>query len=209
MNLLSNDSMLGRMFDFLGHLILLNLLWILTCIPIITIGPATTALYYSVLKMHKGTASSAWKDYIKSLKENFRQSLVAGILLTAVGLVLYLEYGFLTGMEGPASGILTLAVLAVFVLWYILVLYLFPVISAFSNSLGRLTGHACFFAFRHLLYLLPIGAVSFFPMYFTMVDAAMFPFYLFFWLSLGFSLTAWLNGWFFYRMFKPHLEKVS
>lgn len=201
--------MLGRLFDFLGHLILLNLLWIITCIPVITIGPATTALYYSVLKMHKGNASSALRDYFTSFKQNFRQSSIAGVLLSAAGVLLYLEYRFLTSMEGGVSVILSYVILAVFVLWYILVIYLFPVISAFSNKLGTLAGHACFFAFRHILYLLATLAVSYFPMHFTLVDATLFPLYLFFWLSIGFSLTAYLNGWFFYRLFKPHLEKKA
>lgn len=206
MNLLHNDSLFGKLFAFLGHLIMLNILWILCSLPVITLGPSTTALYYSVLKMRKGTDHSAWKDFFYSFKSSFRQSAVSGLILTAAGILLFLERRFLLNMEGSLSAVLGYAVATVTALWFLVVLYLFPVISAFENSLGKLLYHAFYFAFHNIHYLIAICVISFFPMYFTIADAAMLPFYLFFWLSAGFALTAYVNAVFFYRMFTPYLN---
>lgn len=207
MNLLSNDSILGKTFNFLGHLILLNILWILCCIPIVTIGPSTAALYYSVLKMHKGNDSSAAKDFFHSFRQNFRQAAISGVFLTIIGILLYLEYTFLSHTKGFTARLLSLGITALSVIWFILVVYLFPIISAFSNTLKNLTIHVFYFAFRHILLLISILAINFLPMYFTLNDTAFLPFYLFFWLSVGFSLTAYASSYFFYKIFKPHLEK--
>ena len=46
MNLFNEDNFLNQFFLFMGKLIALNLLWMITCIPVITIGASTTALFY-------------------------------------------------------------------------------------------------------------------------------------------------------------------
>ena len=53
MNLFNEDNFLHQFFLFLGKLIALNLLWMISSIPVITIGASTTALYYCTLKLHK------------------------------------------------------------------------------------------------------------------------------------------------------------
>ncbi|MFQ9510793.1 MAG: DUF624 domain-containing protein, partial [Lachnospiraceae bacterium] len=45
------DNPVWRFIGKLVDVALLNLLWIICCIPIVTIGPATTAMYYVTLKL--------------------------------------------------------------------------------------------------------------------------------------------------------------
>ena len=56
-------NMDNKFFTFMGRvadLIILNLLFLLCCIPIVTIGPAITAMYYVTMKMVSASGSSLW-----------------------------------------------------------------------------------------------------------------------------------------------------
>ena len=49
--LFNYDNPVWRFIGKLGDLILLNILWIVCSIPIVTAGAATTAVYYVTLKL--------------------------------------------------------------------------------------------------------------------------------------------------------------
>lgn len=48
---LSNDSMFGKVMTKFGTMIILNIMFVISCLPFITIGPALSALYYSIIEM--------------------------------------------------------------------------------------------------------------------------------------------------------------
>lgn len=205
MNLFSEDSLFGQIFGFLGHLILLNILWIAASLPIVTIGASTTAMYYVALKLHKDGDVCVAKQFFKSFKENFFQATVVWVVLAAAALILFMEGKWLVISGNSSSLVLSYALVGIGLFAGVLFLYMFPVIAAFRNTLGKLLGHAVYFAFHNMIYLIVTAAVTFLPMYFTMVDAQLFPVYLLVWLMLGFSLSAYINSWFYFRLFKPYL----
>lgn len=192
MNVLSEDSIFGQIFGFLGNMIALNILWLVTSLPIVTIGASTTAMYYTALKLHKDKDVTVWKAFFHSFKQNFVQATAIWAVFAAVEALLlccgFIGIGLITG---------------------VLLLYIFPVIAAFSNTLGKLAGHAFYFAFHKPGYLIATAALTCLPMYFTMVDAKLFPVYLLIWLMCGFSLTAYGNAWFYLRLFQPHLKECQ
>ena len=66
----------------------LNLLWILCSLPIFTMGAATTALYYSTLKIVRGEDSHLTKLFFRSFRQNFKQATLLWLILLAVGALL-------------------------------------------------------------------------------------------------------------------------
>ena len=54
--------------------ILLNIMWLISCVPVITIGAATTAYYYTTHKVIRNQRSGIWKEYWSSFKGNFKQA---------------------------------------------------------------------------------------------------------------------------------------
>lgn len=91
MNFFNEDNFLHRFFLSAGGFIGLNLLWIITSIPLITVGASTTALYYCTLKLHKDKDISIWKCYWKSFRGNFFQSTVVWLGLVAAGICVWFE----------------------------------------------------------------------------------------------------------------------
>lgn len=61
--------------NLLGQLIFLSILWSLCCIPMITIGTSTSALYYTVVKVLRRNQDSLVHAFFRELRDNFFQSL--------------------------------------------------------------------------------------------------------------------------------------
>lgn len=90
----SADSLPMRILSFLSNLIILNLLFIFTSIPIITIGDSFTALYAVIFKIYRKEDPGIIKEYFKAFKTNFKQSTLIWIplmfIIAILGMDVYL-----------------------------------------------------------------------------------------------------------------------
>jgi len=77
------------------NLIQLNLLYILFCLPVITIGPATAGLTYVLKRYSAGEHSWIRSDFIEHFKKNFRQGFCIGTVNLIVYILLLTNYLFL------------------------------------------------------------------------------------------------------------------
>ncbi len=207
MNLLNEDNVIHIFLNKLGDIIVANLLFLLCCIPIITIGPALTALYHCMLRTVKGNNNGTTKTFFRAFKENFRQSLIVWLGLLAVGFILFLNIRFLQNTASVVSKPLFYVSLGIAGLVIILALYIFPVIAAFANTTVNLLKNAYVFAFLHFPSTLAIAVITILPMFMTYRDIKLMPLYACCWFFFGFGLTAYVNSLLLYRMFKPFLEK--
>lgn len=207
MNLFNEDNFLHRFFLSAGDLIGLNLLWIITSIPVVTVGASTTALYYCVLKLHKDKDIGIWKCYWNSFRGNFVQATAVWLCLAAAVLCVWFEKRAVVSMPGAMSEVFTYVVCGIALVLLVVAMYVFPTIASFENKTGRLVLFALCFAVRRPVYALCIAAITCLPMYFTLVDAQLFPVYYFVWIMCGFSLTAYGNSWFLWRLFRPYFDK--
>ncbi len=81
-------------FAKLGSLIKLNLLFILFCIPVITIGPATAALMKIVKCYNEQKPVFLFSDFFDSFKQNFKQGFLMGIINIVVMVACYAAFIF-------------------------------------------------------------------------------------------------------------------
>ncbi|MDC7291441.1 YesL family protein [Blautia schinkii] len=207
MGFLSDDGIFGRIFGFLGKLIALNLLWMVCSLPVVTAGASTTALFYCVLKLHKDKDVRIFRDFFKSFKQNFRQSTMVWGLAAAAAVLIYMEKESIATMPGSMPQIFMLVIAAVCIPLVLILLYIFPTIAAFENKTKTLITNAFYFAVKKPGYALIVAVITILPMFMTLVDAKMFPIYLFIWLTCGFSLTAYCDAWFMWRLFKPYFKE--
>ena len=190
MNFFNENNLIFVALNKIGDIILANLLFILCSIPLVTIGPSLTALYHCMLRTVKGNNNGTVKTFFRAFRQSFRQSLIVWLGLVVVGLLLFLDTRFLLQTGSVV----------------ILALYIFPVIAAFTNTLRNLLKNAFLFAFMHFPSTLTIAVISILPMYMTYHDLKLLPLYACCWFFFGFGLTAYINSFFFYRMFRPYLE---
>ena len=94
---------MGKLWDAL----VLNILWMVCCIPLVTVGAATTAVYYVALKLARDEEGYVISSFFKSFKENFRQATALWLVLAAGAAALAVDCRFL--LAGDGGGVLPLA----------------------------------------------------------------------------------------------------
>ena len=159
MNLLNEDNVVHVFLNKLGDIVIANLLFILCCIPVITIGPSLTALYHCMMRTVKGNNNGTTKTFFRAFKENFKQSLIIWLLILAAGTMIILNIRFLLHAEGSAAHMLFYLSVGVLTLLIIFTLYIFPVIATFANTLGALCRNAFLLAFMHFPTTIAIAVI--------------------------------------------------
>lgn len=129
------DSPLMIFFNKAGELILLNICWLIGCIPIVTIGTSTTALYYAIAKSIRKDTGYPLREFFQAYKRNLKRGIAATLILMTCIAVLYINREIAANTR-EAVGITGVAVYdGIFMVVAGIAVYLFPVLSRFSFKL--------------------------------------------------------------------------
>jgi uncharacterized membrane protein YesL len=113
------------------NLLLLNLAWALTSLPVITVVPATAAMFGVVRDWRRGDEPNILPAFVRHLRANFRQAFGIGLLWLVTLAVLFLDYRLVgelaTGAQIPAVVVLALGTAA----FAATSVYLFPVMVGY------------------------------------------------------------------------------
>ena len=114
MKIFDMDGPLYKWGTELADVMILSLYWILCSLPIITVGASTTALYYVYGKKIRGEDAYVTKDFFKSFKENFKQSIPITIILLVILISGGLYYQIIVNYQGEPP--ILLSGIAIFVI---------------------------------------------------------------------------------------------
>ncbi len=169
-NLFNLDGPVLQFINKLVYSVYLNILWFICCIPIVTIGASTTALFYVSLKIAKNEEGNLTQAFFHSFRENFRQGTVIWLILLGAGIVLGIDGYVLYHMRFEnAFWTLCTAVLFVAAAAYAVVLmYIFPLLARFDNTVGAMFKNALFIGIR-FLFCTAVMAVIYFAMLLVIV----------------------------------------
>ena len=103
--LFSTDGMIYRFLNKTGNIILATLLWLVGCIPVVTIGTSTAALYYTVVKSVRKDVGYVHSEFWRGYKLTFKQGVAATVLLLVLGSVLGVEMWLVLVGRFGAGGI--------------------------------------------------------------------------------------------------------
>lgn len=149
-------NMENGFFTFLGKVcdvLFLSIIWAICCIPVVTIGPANTALYYATVKVIRRERGYLFREFFKSFKMNFKRAAIIGVVLTVLFTVLGFDlmwaYANL-GSSGTTGSILFGIFVAITFLLTCFSAYAFPVLSRFDMTVKQLVKAAAFMSMRHL-----------------------------------------------------------
>ncbi|MEK4667398.1 YesL family protein [Niallia sp. FSL R7-0271] len=123
------DSKFYGVIDKLSNLFILNLFWLLSCIPIITIAPATSAMYSVVRQWKVNEDNSVVRNYFHYFKENFKQSISIGAIVAVLLSILFFNFFYLNQDATFMKIVMTVPLLLVSFLFLATFFYIFPLIS--------------------------------------------------------------------------------
>lgn len=145
--------------DKIGQLVLLSVVWIIGCLPVVTIATSTTALYYAVCKSIRHDCGAALKEFFGSYKANLKRGIPVTVAVAGLAALLEWNIGLLTGAENGSHFLLWGSVILLAVLAGSSI-YICPVLSRFQMGAWKACRLAFVMAVRFLPYTVLIAATA-------------------------------------------------
>ena len=201
-NFFGENGMLYRSVTKMTSLVLLNVLFLLTCIPIVTIGAAISSLYTMTLQMCRNEESYILRSYLKAFRQNFKKATEIWTLFLIGILILGIDFRIVITLENLPVRIFVTVLLAVLFILLMVISYAFPLIAAYENTLGHTMKNSFILAMSKIGYTVAtLVALNFLPMLLIIKDARFLEVGSKVYLLIGFALTAYINSYLFRNIF--------
>jgi uncharacterized membrane protein YesL len=188
---------LGRMLDF----VVLNLLWVICSIPIVTIGASTTALYAVMLKIVRDEDGYIIRSYFEAFRVNLKKSTMIWLIQMVFALILAIDFR-VAGMVQFTGSFLFFSILLILgILWFAMDIYLFALTARYENGIKATYRNSAIFTIARLPYTLLLVASLLVPVILTFWNSYTLFTGMTVWLLIGVSLVAWLQSMILRRVF--------
>ena len=159
----SPDNPVMAVITKLSLTVWLNILWIVFSLPLFTIGASTTALFTVTLKMAGDQEGYVTDQFISAFRKNFRFStkvwgILAGgiVILAADGYILYhLKY------TSVFWTLITAVYLAALIVFAIVLMYIFPLMAYFENTVSAMLRNSLMVGVRYLFCTILMAGIYF------------------------------------------------
>ena len=201
---MNQDNKILNFFSRVVDLLLLNFLFVITSLPVLTLGASLTALFSVAMKLVRNEESYVSKDYFRAFKKNFFQATVS---FWAFALILALLSGnLMISYQQSGSFYLVLRMISfLFVIFIgIYFLYFFPVLARFYFTTHQILLHIPHMILTHfsnfillVILLIPLIFLSVYSL-FTATCVIVFG------CICGFSVYAYVMSMLFRKIFEPY-----
>ncbi|XCP86543.1 YesL family protein [Roseburia hominis] len=161
----SLDAPIMQFITKLVNSVYLNILWFICCLPIVTVGASTTALFYVTLKMAKNEEGNITRAFFHSFKMNLKQGTKIWLILLGLGIILGVDgYVFYhMRFENVFWTIGTAVFIVALIAYAIVLMYIFPLLSRFDNTIKEMFKNSLILGMR-FLFCTALMAVIYFVM---------------------------------------------
>ncbi len=197
------DSALMSLIRKLADVFVADILWLVCCIPIVTIGASTTALYYVTLRLVRESDGHVVQSFFQSFRTNFKQATAVWLIFVGLILVWCVDFYYILFLStwNPLirySMMIFLIVLAL--VWVSMILYVFPIIARFENSTKEVMKNAYVMATKHIVTTIEMLCILALLFY---IAVTRLPILLSFCVGIG----AFLNSYLLHGIFSNYIEE--
>ena len=194
------DSPFMIFLSNLTDVVILNVLCLVCCIPVITIGPSMTAMHYVTLKMAREEEISVMKFFFKAFKENFKQAALTWVGFLVITVIFFIDYRILKTMGLENNKVFLMIIAAIYLFVCLTIMYAFPLMARFVNPLGQTLKNALYMSILHVfktivmavIYVIPIVLL---PLHYNLILV---------FLLVGLSGPAYINSFIWKSIFKKY-----
>lgn len=120
-------------------LVVISMVFMITCIPVVTIGCALTSLYYTIVKSIVHEEGHIIRNYFHGFYMNWKQGLVLGIICDVLLAVFIGNLAVIILLGLGNIGIIFGAIfIAILLLVFVMMAYCFPILARFEVTLSGL-----------------------------------------------------------------------
>lgn len=200
------DSPLMQFLSKMADLLWLNIITLICCIPVFTIGPALTAMHYMSLKMVRNEECYITRGFLKSFKENFRQGTLIWLLLLLIAAVLGGDFYIMRNADMKFSQVIQIIITAAGVLGLFTATFVFPVLAKFENTIVRTLKNALIMSilqFPKTIAMIVLGIVAPVALFIFVPPAAPVVF------VFGLSLPSYVSAMMYNKFFKKLEDQME
>ena len=189
-----------------GDLMILNLLFILCSLPVVTLGASLTAMHRVTQNMLFEQEEPIIKSFFRAFRQNFKQStlawLVELVVIVSLACDVLLVMAYFDGGLAKAMYILV-AVLAILVAGVFS--YLMPLIARYENGTRQQVNNAVVLAIIKLPKTLLLMLLNLLPVILLLISVPVFVQTLIFWVIIGFAFVSFLTS----SILKPVFQQLE
>lgn len=196
---LSITDILGKIIDYFC----LNIIFILTSLPIITIGASCSALYYTIFHIMDEEDSHLIKKYWKAWKSSFLKNTVVWTIGLISYVILYMIFQTLVYQEYSMVILMAYAflIIALYLISTILIYY-FSLHARFENTIGNTLKNALILAVSHLPVSLFCVVIILLPILLLVMEPSLLPVISCFMVLFGFAVQCRLQSILIFPLYK-------
>lgn len=202
------DNPVMQFLSTLADLIILNLLTLLCCIPIFTIGASLSAMHYVLLKIARKEDSYIVKPFFKAFRDNFKQATVEWLILLVIYFILPVDILMIHSNQDLFPKFMLPLMIAVLIIVFFLTQWVFPLQMHFVNPVKTTMKNALLFALAKFPRTLGMAAIWAVPVLMLLFTTSLVPFVFMLGLSVPGLVMAYLYSPVF-KKFEPEEETVD
>ena len=201
----------SSLFPFLSNLwdlIVLNTLFLLCCLPIITVGAALTALFSVALHMARNEGTPIVAGFFRAFRQNLKQGIIVHLIASTVSIIIGLDIYVLWKLLEVSTIFLYLmiAICLAALLHLITLFYLYPILAQFSNTVKNTIRNARFMALRHFSTTILLLLINGIPVFCALFITGALEWEILLFLLFGFALIAYVNSRLLIGIFDTYIE---
>ncbi|MBQ3529036.1 MAG: YesL family protein [Oscillospiraceae bacterium] len=203
------DSPIMVALSRLADMFFLSVLWLVCCLPIITIGPSTAAMYYVALKWARKEDVKLSTAFFDAFKKNFKQGVALNLIFLVVGTVLALDYIIMSAQEGT-YGTISSVCFFVMGMWLMAIMfYAYPLQAQFYNTVRQTLINAAQLAVTKFPVTIAVFVINLLPLIVGFISLPLLIRTIPLWLLLAPGAAACVNAKMFAKMFDKFIKEAT
>lgn len=198
------DGTLLRGLTKIADLMILNIIFLITCIPIFTIGAALTAMYEITLKMVKNEEAYIIKSYFQGFRSNFKKSTIVWMVYVLYIIIALIDLRIATQLDGEIWTVMYTLILgfSIAAWWYFGMI--FPFMSKFNNTIKNTIINVGYLTVRHILTSFLVMIFNSMLIILIYYNEYTFVYGLLAYLVIGFAAIAYTNSTLLVKTFEKY-----
>ena len=204
--MMGSDNKFHRFMGNLFYMAIVNILWIVCCLPVFTFGASTAAMYTSAFKIIRGKEGKLTDEFFTAFRRNFRQALPITVIMLFTAALLATGIVGLRGMEEPNSilyGILIVLCVAAVAIFS----YVYPLLALFDNTTPVLFNNAWRLALANLPVTMMCVILNSFLLLLLYTIPGAFAYVVGPWIVFGFALAHLIDAIYLYKIFEKYMPE--
>ncbi len=126
------DNFLMRFCEKVLDIVTVNLLFVVSCLPIVTIGVAKISLYQTIFEVKSSRRVPVFKTYMKAFKQNLKLGLQLGLLELGIFLISVVDLSLFWGQTSLGFQLIKAICLGILIFLTLVMLASYPIAARYD-----------------------------------------------------------------------------